>query len=86
MRNTNEEANRSTKERRTRNKKGLTVIVHHLAAPDAKQRLSRAVNILLKVAAKSTAAEEEKLPRHTRREEGLTSGKLSEKVKGQQNV
>ena len=86
MRNTNEEANRSTKERRTRNKKGLTVIVHHVAAPDAKQRLSRVVGILMKAAVKSTIVEEEKTPPYAPSEEGLTGGKLSETVKGQQNV
>ena len=58
----NEKANRSAKEQRTRNKKVLAVIVRHVAIPDAKQRLSLVVNILLKAAAKSTTAEEEKLP------------------------
>jgi hypothetical protein len=74
------------KRQRKQNDKCLTVIVRHIAAPDAKQRLSRVVNILLKTAAKSTIAEEEKLPRSSSREEGLTGGKLSEAVKGQQNV
>lgn len=86
MRNANEEINRSAKERRTHNKKGLTLIVRHVATPNAKQRLSRVVNILLNAAAKSTIAEEEKLPRHSPREEGLTGNKLSEEVKGQQDV
>ena len=49
------------KRQRKQNDKCLTVIVRHVAAPDAKQRLSRVVNILLKAAAKSTIAEEEKL-------------------------
>jgi len=66
--------------------KQLRVQMKYVPAPDAKQRLSRVVNILLKATAKSTTAGEEKLPRHTPREEGLTSGKLSEVVKGQQNV
>lgn len=35
------------KRQRKQNDKCLTVIVRHVAAPDAKQRLSRAVSILL---------------------------------------
>jgi len=55
----NEEANRSAKEQRTRNKKGLTVIVRHVAAPDAKERLSRAIDILLRAAARDTSQAED---------------------------
>ena len=82
----NEKVNRSAKEQRTHNKKVLAVIVRHVATPNAKQRLPRVVDILLKAAEKNMIAEEEKLPRHSPREEGLTGSKPSETVKGQQNV
>jgi len=74
------------KRQRKQNNKCLTVIVRHVATPNAKQRLSRVVDILLKAAEKNTIAEEEKLPRHSPREEGLTGSKPSEAVKGQQDV
>ena len=84
----NDEANRSAKEQRTRNKKGLTVIVRHIAAPDAKQRLSRVVGILMKAAARSTPAsgkstitEEKKTLRYAPSEE-----RLAEAEKGQLDV
>jgi len=64
------------KEQRTRNKKGAIVIVRHVVAPDAKRRLSLAVNILLRVTAKSTISEEA----------GLTTSKLNDTVKGQRDA
>lgn len=64
------------KRQRKQNSKCLIVIVRHIAAPDAKQRLSLAVNILLRVTAKSTVSEEE----------GLTTSKLNDTVKGQRDA
>ena len=58
-------------------RKGLVVNIHHLPTPDAEARLSRAIEILLKAAARSTAtlgksriAEEKKTPRCDPGEEG----------------
>ena len=85
MRNANEEINRSAKERRTHNKKGLTLIVCHVATPDAAQRLSRVVDILLKAAEKNTIAKKEKPLPHSPRGEGWTSVKLAEAKKGHQD-
>lgn len=81
----NEKANRSAKEQRTRNKKVLVVIVRHIAAPDAAQRLSRVVDILLKATEKNTIAKKEKPLPHSPRGEGWTSVKLAEAKKGQQD-
>jgi len=74
------------KEQKTRNKKGVTVIVRRVAAPDAKQRLSRVVGILMKAAArstpasgKSTIAEEKKTPRYAPSEEGLAEAEKGQK-------
>ena len=69
-----------------KNQKRLVVSIRQIASPDAEAKLSHAIDILLKAAAKSTIAEEEKLPRHSPREERLTDGKLSEAVKGQENA
>ena len=74
------------KRQRKQNDESLTIIVRHVATPDAKQRLCRVANILLKASAKSTIVEEEKLPRRSPREEWLTGSKLSEAVKGEQNA
>ena len=74
------------KEQRTRNQKGVTVIIRHVAAPDAQKRLSLAVNALLRVTAKSTISEDEKLPHHSPKEEELTTGKLNDTEKGQQDA
>ena len=68
-----------------KNQKRLVVSIRQIASPDAEAKLSHAIDILLKAAAKSTIAEEEKLPRHNPRGEGWTSVKLAEAKKGQQD-
>ena len=85
MRNANKEINRSAKERRTHNKKGLTLIVRHVATPDAAQRLSRVIDILLKATEKDTIAKKEKPLPNSPRGEGWTSVKLAKAKKGQQD-
>jgi len=65
---------------RTCNKKGLTVIVRHVAAPDAKQRLSRVVDVLLRVTTRRIIAEDENRSHHSPREEGLATGKQKDSV------
>jgi len=46
------------KRQRKQNDKCLKVIVRHVTIPDAEGRLSRAIDILLRVAARGTAASE----------------------------
>ena len=41
------------------NQKRLVVNVHHVATPDAKERLSRAIDILLRAAARDTSQAED---------------------------
>ena len=44
------------------NNKRLAVSIHHVAIPDVDQRFSRAMDILLKAAARDTTEEQESLP------------------------
>lgn len=74
------------KRQRKQNGKCAIVIVRHVAAPDAPKRLSLAVNILLRVTTKRIISEDEKLPHHSPKEEGLTTGKLNDTVKGQRDA
>ena len=63
------------------NQKRMVVIMRHVTTPDAEGRLSRAIDILLRVAAKGTAksedsinAKKEKPPHQAPAEDALTAG------------
>ena len=86
MANMSEEAKGVAKKPGKQNQKDLIISIEHIVTSDADMRLSHAIDILLKAAEKNTIAEEEKLPRYSPREEGLTGSKPNKAVKGQQDV